>query len=92
LDAAREKQYGNFVSACALNGTNATSTLGIYEGVLPADGAAVQVMSFALNGSTSLLGANSTGSAAKKSGAPAAQAANAWGVLAILATGLAIML
>ena len=50
----REELYGDFVGACggAGNATNATSTLGLYEGALPADGAAVQTVSLVLNGSS----------------------------------------
>lgn len=49
----REQMYGDFVGACggAGNATNATSTLGFYEGVLPADGEAVQTVPLALNDS-----------------------------------------
>jgi acid phosphatase len=50
----REKQYGNFVEKCGVNATNATSTLGIYEGQLPAHGAAIEVATITLNGSLSV--------------------------------------
>lgn len=58
----REQLYGDFVGTCggAGNATNATSTLGLYEGALPADGAAVQTVSFALNNSAPL-SANESG-------------------------------
>jgi hypothetical protein len=54
MGADREKQYGDFVRTCGLNATNATSTLGIYEGVLPANGAAIAVATIALNGSANV--------------------------------------
>lgn len=52
----REQLYGDFVGACggAGNATNATSTLGLYEGALPADGAAVQTLMLTLNDSSPL--------------------------------------
>lgn len=50
---AQEKQYGAFNKACETKSgvKNATDALGLYEGVLPADGAAVQVVAVSLNGS-----------------------------------------
>jgi hypothetical protein len=41
--------YGNFVEKCGLNATNDTATLGFYEGKLPANGEAVQVLTVQLN-------------------------------------------
>ncbi|KAH9922704.1 phosphoglycerate mutase-like protein [Fomitopsis serialis] len=52
----REALYGDFVGACGGSGnvTNATSTLGFYEGTLPANGAAVQTAPISLNKSSSV--------------------------------------
>lgn len=50
--ADRTSKYGDFVGACKLNTTNATNTLGIYEGVYPANGAAIQTEDIKSNGST----------------------------------------
>ncbi|TFY67063.1 hypothetical protein EVJ58_g1861 [Rhodofomes roseus] len=52
----REALYGDFVGACGGSGkmTNATNTLGFYEGTLPANGAAIQTVAVSLNGSLSV--------------------------------------
>ncbi|KZV93276.1 phosphoglycerate mutase-like protein [Exidia glandulosa HHB12029] len=47
----RAKLFGDFVDVCGIaNETNATSTLGIYEGDFPANGAAVETESVTING------------------------------------------
>ncbi|EJD41519.1 phosphoglycerate mutase-like protein [Auricularia subglabra TFB-10046 SS5] len=51
----RSRLYGDFIGACGIgNETNATNTLGIYEGNLPANGSAVETETVQINGSIDL--------------------------------------
>lgn len=57
--------FGDFVDVCGIaNETNATSTLGIYEGDLPANGAAVETESVTINGTIDTNSTNATNAAA----------------------------
>lgn len=53
----RQALYGDFTTACGIDTTsitNATNTLGIYEGILPASGEAVQAISVSTQGNGSV--------------------------------------